>query len=248
MLAGHRRGFSRPARPTADAPVIEGDVAPDPSKALTAATKVFEKAGDTLQAINEAANGLAKLTKSAENLDDFLTSGSRTRHRRLRGRRRGSSGSSRPTRATSSRRSPACEGRARSSTTRSTPETPEVAQDRASPASPRPRPGSTPGSPTSSRSSRIWSPVNHTPTTDFGQAVRRINLVASDLELLTRKLRDGRGGAEHRGHAPETVTQGELHDNLNTDGRLGHQAISQLKTVLTSLPHVRRKSLDAIPP
>ena len=36
-------------------PVIEGEVAPDPSKALAAATKAFEKAGDTLKAINEAA-------------------------------------------------------------------------------------------------------------------------------------------------------------------------------------------------
>ena len=35
-------------------------VAPDPSKALAAATKAFEKAGDTLESINEAANGLAE--------------------------------------------------------------------------------------------------------------------------------------------------------------------------------------------
>ncbi len=54
--------------------VIDGDVAPDPSKALEAATKAFEKAGDTLRSINDAAAGLAKISKSAEKLDDFLAS------------------------------------------------------------------------------------------------------------------------------------------------------------------------------
>ncbi len=61
----------RPADP--DTPLIEGQVAPDPSKALAAATKAFEKAGDTLESINAAANGLAKLTKSSDNLDRLLT-------------------------------------------------------------------------------------------------------------------------------------------------------------------------------
>ncbi len=73
--AGHRPGrFSRPSRTPAAAPVIEGEVAPDPSKALAAATKAFESAGDTLKAINEAAAGLSEISKSAEKLDDFLTS------------------------------------------------------------------------------------------------------------------------------------------------------------------------------
>ncbi len=56
-----------------DAPVVEGSVAPDPSKALAAATKAFESAGDTLRTIDEAASGLAKLTKSADRVDEFVT-------------------------------------------------------------------------------------------------------------------------------------------------------------------------------
>ena len=67
------RASSTTGKTPADAPVIEGEVAPDPSKALAAATKAFEKAGDTLESINEAATGLAKLTKSADKLDQFLT-------------------------------------------------------------------------------------------------------------------------------------------------------------------------------
>ena len=72
--ARDRPGVLATGKSPADAPVIEGEVAPDPSKALEAATKVFDSAGDTLKSINEAASGLAKLTKSAEKLDDFLTS------------------------------------------------------------------------------------------------------------------------------------------------------------------------------
>src|SRR4051794_16675909 len=53
-------------RTPAEAPVIEGDVAADPSKALAAATIAFEKAGDTLKSINEAAVGLSKISKNAE--------------------------------------------------------------------------------------------------------------------------------------------------------------------------------------
>ncbi len=55
------------------APYIDGQVAPDPSKALAAATKAFEKAGDTLESINKAATGLAKLTDSSDKLDQLLT-------------------------------------------------------------------------------------------------------------------------------------------------------------------------------
>src|SRR5438105_11107197 len=62
MQPGTGDGYIPTTKLPADAPVIEGDVAPDPSKALAAATKAFEKAGDTLQSINEAANGLAKFT------------------------------------------------------------------------------------------------------------------------------------------------------------------------------------------
>jgi phospholipid/cholesterol/gamma-HCH transport system substrate-binding protein len=53
--------------------IIEGEVSPDPSQALTAATEVFDKVGGTLDSIGKAAQGLANVTDSAENLDTFLT-------------------------------------------------------------------------------------------------------------------------------------------------------------------------------
>ena len=60
--------------PRETAPIIDGEVAPDPSKALEAATKAFDSAGDTLKSINKAAAGIAKISESAQNLDNFLTS------------------------------------------------------------------------------------------------------------------------------------------------------------------------------
>ena len=62
----------------------------------------------------------------------------------------------------------------------------------------------------------LGAPVNHTPSTDIGQAVRRINVLAADLELLTSKLRDGRGGLNTDGTMQKLLTQAELHDNFNT--------------------------------
>ena len=51
---------------------IAGDVTPDPSKALAAATAAFEKVGGTLAAIESAANGLATIAKKAQNIDEFI--------------------------------------------------------------------------------------------------------------------------------------------------------------------------------
>ncbi len=54
--------------------IIAGMVAPDPAKALESATKAFDSVGDTLTSINKAAAGIAKISDSAQNLDNFLTS------------------------------------------------------------------------------------------------------------------------------------------------------------------------------
>jgi len=73
MLPGTGPGYMKTSSTAQSAPVIEGTITPDPSKALAAATVAFEKAGGTLQSIDEAAAGLAKIAKNADNLGDFLT-------------------------------------------------------------------------------------------------------------------------------------------------------------------------------
>ena len=82
-----------------------------------------------------------------------------------------------------------------------------------------------PGSRRSTRSSKTWAhPVDRRPGTDIGQAIRRINLVAADLELLTDKLRNGRGGLNTDGTIQKLLTQAELHDNFNAMAMSATQA------------------------
>jgi phospholipid/cholesterol/gamma-HCH transport system substrate-binding protein len=81
----------------------------------------------------------------------------------------------------------------------------------------------------------LGAPVNHTPATDIGQAVRRINVLASDLELLTSKLRDGRGGLNADGTLQKLLTQAELHDNINSVALSASQTLAQLRAVLADL-------------
>ena len=80
----------------------------------------------------------------------------------------------------------------------------------------------------------LGSPVNHTPTTDFGQTVRRVNRVAADVELLSATLRNRKGALNTDGSIQKLLTQSDLYDNFNLMAVNASQAISQLKIVLTS--------------
>ena len=90
-----------------------------------------------------------------------------------------------------------------------------------------------------SRAVRHWKdlagPVNKTPSTDLGQTIRRLNLIASDLELLTGKLRDSQGRLNTEGTLQKLIVQSDLHDNLNRMALSANQTLLQLKTVLAAL-------------
>src|SRR5215469_7851804 len=58
MEPGRATGFLVASRDPSSAPMLDGSVAPDPAKALAAATQAFEKAGNTLTTIDEAFTGL----------------------------------------------------------------------------------------------------------------------------------------------------------------------------------------------
>src|SRR4051794_12180559 len=73
MLPGSGPGLVATSDSPGRSPIVEGGVAADPSKALEAATLAFEKAGGTLTSIDEAASGLAQMTRSAAKVDEFLT-------------------------------------------------------------------------------------------------------------------------------------------------------------------------------
>jgi phospholipid/cholesterol/gamma-HCH transport system substrate-binding protein len=218
----------------ASAPVIEGEIAPDPSKALEAATRAFDSAGDTLKSINLAAAGLTKVSKSAEKLDDFLASvadAGRSVSKAALGIEqfiKTNEGEFQP--ALADLRQVA--QKLNATFDPATQAAFKAGLDRFSSAAAKLDAGLAQIDPVFKD---LGSPVNHAPTTDIGQAIRRINLVSADLELLTSKLRDGRGGLNTDGSLQKLLTQPELHDNLNSLAISANQALAQLKTVLASL-------------
>jgi phospholipid/cholesterol/gamma-HCH transport system substrate-binding protein len=236
MEPGKGKDFIRAAKHPNDRniPFIEGEVAPDPSKALAAATKAFEKAGDTLQAINEAASGLAKITKSADNLDQLLTTwngtgkdvtGAAQSIKRFIGE---NEANFKPAMAS-------LRNVAQKFDETLDPETRKALQsgiNRFSAAAARMDSGLADLEPAFKD---LGAKVSHEPTTDIGQAVRRVNLVVAELELLTSKLRNPQGQLNTEGSLQKLITQSELHDNLNRMAVSATQALVQLKTVLASL-------------
>jgi len=233
MLPGTGQLNLQLGRSPADAPVIEGEVAPDPSKALAAVTQAFEMTGDTLKSINEAAIGLAKLSKNAEHIDDFLKTWTKT-GQDVSSASQGidqfletNENDFRTTMANLQK-----VGEKLNNTL--TPETQDSLKSSIAKIS--------------SASARLdaeladvgpllkdlGAPVNHTPTTDFGQSVRRFNRVVADVELLSAALRNRKGGLNTDGSLQKLLTQADLHDNFNTMALNASQALSQLKVVLSS--------------
>jgi phospholipid/cholesterol/gamma-HCH transport system substrate-binding protein len=234
MQPGTGPEIQETSRSPLNPPIIDGDVAPDPSKALEAATKAFEKAGDTLQAINEAANGLSKLTKSAEKLDGFLASVTDAG----KNVSQAAQGIDRVIKANEKDIQPAIASlrqvaqKLDDTLDAKTRDALKTGVDRFSSAAARLDAGIAQLDPVFKD---LGAPVDKAPVTDLGQAVRRINLISSDLELLTKKLRDGRGGLNTAGSLQKLLTQSELHDNLNTMAVAATQAIGQLRVVLNAL-------------
>lgn len=234
LLPGGAEGLLETGDTAADAPILEGDVAPDPSKALAAATIAFERAGDTLAVIQDAAEGLSRLSTSAGKLDDFLTTWNETGHNvsgaaaGIRGFIDENQGDFKTTMANLQNVAAKLEATF-------DPETQDALKTglaRFSSAAARLDSALADASPLMED---LGSPVSRVPTTDFGQAVRRINRVAADLELLTATLRNPQGGLNTSGSLQKLLTQTELHDNLSAAVNGASQVIAQLKLALASL-------------
>src|SRR5262249_1640403 len=234
MQPGAGEGYIATGKTPGDAPIIEGEVAPDPSKALAAATKAFERAGDTLDSINQAASGLSKVTKSADNLDRLLTTW-HTTGQDVTGAAQAikrfiatNEGDFQPALAN-------IRQVAQKLNDTIDPKTQEALRsglDKFSSAANRIDAGVAELEPALKD---LGGPVNKTPSTDLGQTIRRLNLIASDLELLTGKLRDSQGRLNTEGTLQKLIVQSDLHDNLNRMALSANQALLQLKTVLAAM-------------
>ena len=214
--------------------VIEGDVAPDPSKALAAATKAFERAGDTLTAINEAAAGLVKITKSSDNLDKLLTTWNGTGQdvtgaaQSIRRFIDANEGDFKPTIASIRQVAAKLDKTLDDETQKAL----QSGINRFSNAVARIDAGLADLQPALKD---LGANVKDSPTTDIGQTIRRLNLIFTDVELLTSKLRDRNGRLNTEGTLQKLIVKSELYDNLNQMALSAKQALLQLKSVLASL-------------
>ena len=216
-----------------NAPVVEGAVAPDPSKALAAATLAFEKVGETLKSIDEAANGIAQVTKSASKLNSFLTTWDSAGQRVTAA----ADGIDRFIRANETDFRPAVsslrEVLAKFDTTFD-PETQASLKTGVRQFSAASAKLSTSLDNAAPLFQDLGAPVNTTPRTDFGQAVRRLNRISSDLGLLTQALRTPNGQLNTDGSLQKMVTRGDLFDNMNRFALSGNTALDGFRPVIAA--------------
>ncbi len=233
-------GDTTESLPTAASPaaamnhVVEGAVAPDPSNALAAATEAFQDVKGTLQAIEEAAHGLAGVTKKASSIDEFLVSfrdmGRKvgTLAERLDQVVQDNEGGLQP--AIASIRQAAEKVNATLD-----PQTQKNLQTTVQQLSS----GST-------RLDRILADIgplaadlggkpSHVAQTAFGQAVMRINRISYDLNLLTNQLSDGQGGLNRSGSLQKFLTRPELYDNLNAMSAGAGRVVALAERVLANM-------------
>ncbi|MHC5539083.1 MlaD family protein [Singulisphaera rosea] len=233
LMPGTGSGQLATSRTPQDAPIIEGAVAPDPSKALAAATQAFEKAGTTLAAIDLAANGIAKVAKNADNLNAFLDTWSNTGHKVSAA----AAGIDRFIAANEADFKPAVANiRDVSRKVNDALDAPTLTAVKSG----VDRFSSTFAKADSSLSAAgplfrdLGASPNTKPTTDFGQTVRRLNLITADVNLLTRQLSDGNGNLNSQGSIQKLIMRAELYDNVNRMATSANELLLGFKPIVNS--------------
>jgi phospholipid/cholesterol/gamma-HCH transport system substrate-binding protein len=215
----------------ATAPIIEGAVAPDPSKALAAATDAFEKVGGTLKTIDDAFTGLKKVAGKAERLDEFLNTWTTTGLRV----RAAADGIDRVIKANENDVQPAVANLRKVSEKlnhtldHETQASLKAGLNRFSEAANRLDKSLADAAPFFKD---LGAPVSAKPATDFGQTVRRLNLIAADFNLLTATLRGPDGKLNSNGSLQKLLIKTEAYDNLNRMAQTAQEVFAGFKPVI----------------
>ena len=233
LLPGSGPGMLPTGASPLKAPVIEGAVAADPSKALEAATHAFEKVGGTLATIDEAASGIARMTRSADKMAVFLDTWTQTV------KNVASTASRMDTLIATNQDNfgPTIANLREVSQKLNTTLDPQTSAalkagiNNLSSASAKLDAGLTMAGPLFTD---LGAPVSSVPTTDFGQTLRRMNRITGDLNLLTRNLNDGKGNLNPNGSLQKLILKTELYDNMNRMALGANDAISGFKPILSS--------------
>jgi phospholipid/cholesterol/gamma-HCH transport system substrate-binding protein len=214
LVPGTGPGPLTASETAARAPVIEGSVSPDPSYALAAATAAFEKVGGTLKSIEAAANGLAAVTKKAENVDELIVSF------RDMGKHVGtlSEDVDRVIRANEADIKPAIANlrqvaeKVNGTLDPQTQANVQTAADHLATASAKLDRILVDLEPVAKE---IGADPATNPRTNLGQVLFRVNRIAFEVGLLTSKLNDGRGQLNEKGSIQQLIVDSQLYDNFN---------------------------------
>jgi phospholipid/cholesterol/gamma-HCH transport system substrate-binding protein len=217
------------------APEISGDVTPDPSKALAAATAAFEKVGGTLTAIESAANGFAVVAKKAEHLDEFLVTIGETG----KDISKAAKGIDRVIAENESDLRPAIANLRQFGdklTAAFDPETTarfKATMDRLSTISTKIDASLTDLRPVLAD---LGAPAGKSaPSTNIGQSMYWLNRITGNINLLTSNLSDGKGHLNPNGSLQRLVTNPELYDNLNKLAVSANEVIAIIRPAVKSL-------------
>ncbi len=233
LLPGDGEG-PLPTGPTpADAPVIEGQTAVDPSKTLATATEVLENAGDILKTIQDAASGLARISKLAGRLEGFLATWEQT-GKDISNVSVQAGAFIDDNQATVKSVIAEIEVAVKQLNATLDPDTRDSLKTAIAKLATTAGRVESAVADASPLLKDLGGAVGRQPTTDVGQAARRLNRVVSDLELLTNTLRDERGGLNSSGTIQRLLTQTELYDNANAASVSANQALAQLRGALNA--------------
>ena len=217
------------------APEIAGDVTPDPSKALAAATAAFEKVGGTLAAIEAAANGLSVIAKKAENIDQFIATIDDTG----KNISKAAKGIDRVIADNEANLKPAIANLKHFSDKVAvtfddqTIARFKVTMEKLAAASTKLDAGLAEIQPVLADLGAPASKGN--PTTNIGQSMYWLNRITGNVNLLTNGLSDGKGHLNPNGSLQKLVISAELHDNLNKAVATANEVIAMVRPVVKSI-------------
>ena len=215
LLPGTGQANLQLGRTAADAPIIEGEVAADPSKALAAATQAFEKAGDTLKSDQRGSHRPGQALQERRPLDDFLKTWTKT-GQDVSAASQGIDQFLKTNEADFRTTMANLQKVADKLNNTLTPETQDSLKTGIARLSSAIGPARRRSSPTSDPLLKdLGSPVNHTPTTDFGQSVRRFNRVAPTWSCSPPPSQP-QGHAEHRRLDPEAADPAAISTTTST--------------------------------
>lgn len=239
LLPGEGQGdlvtSATPSQSKHDDRIIEGELAPDPSAALSAVTDTFQKATRTLDSIDDAAKGLAKLSTSAENVDEFLATWDDT------GKKLGTLAANAEQVITENRAQikPAIEGirnvadRMNSSFDPETLQNVRVAVANLTALSAKLDKVVTQLGPLAAD---LGATAGTPPTTNLGQATMRLNRISFEIGLLTAQLADRSGRQLNpNGTVQKMILQSDLYDNLARASSAVDELFTAARPILRNL-------------